>query len=91
MHFHLAYTNRINAPGATPVLNKAQIWAGLQRKIRNAHEFVPFFEACQVLEDEDGVVTREVTLRKEAYNKDKVKEVVTSYWPTWVSSFLSWR
>lgn len=91
MRFHLAYTSRINAPGVTPVLTKAQVWAGLQHKIRNAHEFVPFFEACRVLEEVDGVVTREVTLKQGTYTRDKIQEVVTSYWPTWVSEmpFLS--
>ena len=38
---NLAYTAPVNAAGAEPALTAAQVWAGLQRKVRSAHEFVP--------------------------------------------------
>jgi hypothetical protein len=57
---YLSYTNKINPQGASPVLTIDQVWQGLQRKIRHAEEFVPVISACKVLEEKDGVVTREV-------------------------------
>jgi hypothetical protein len=85
VNINIAYTSRINPAGATPVLNEAQIWAGLQRKIRFAQEFVPVIESCEVLEEKDGVVTRDVKFKKGTGPKDQAKEVVRSYWPSWVS------
>ncbi|RYN22869.1 hypothetical protein AA0113_g8835 [Alternaria arborescens] len=84
VNINIAYTSRINPAGATPVLNEAQIWAGLQRKIRFAQEFVPVIESCEVLEEKDGVVTRDVKFKKGTGPKDQAKEVVRSYWPSWV-------
>ncbi|KAH6875868.1 hypothetical protein J4E91_002028 [Alternaria rosae] len=84
VNFNIAYTSRINPAGATPLLNQTQIWAGLQRKIRFAQEFVPVIESCEVLEDKDGVVTRDVKFKKGMGPKDQAKEVVRSYWPSWV-------
>lgn len=84
VNIHLSYTSKINPAGATPVLNQAQIWAGLQRKIRFAQEFVPVIASCDVLEDKDGIVTREVRFKPGAGPKDKAKEVVRGYWPSWV-------
>jgi len=37
---HVAYTAPINPPSATPTLSLAQIWSGLQRKIRAGQDFV---------------------------------------------------
>ncbi|RMZ78134.1 hypothetical protein DV738_g4015, partial [Chaetothyriales sp. CBS 135597] len=37
---HIAYTAPINPAGAEPVLTRSQIWAGLERKIRAAEDFV---------------------------------------------------
>jgi hypothetical protein len=83
---NLSYTSRINPSGASPVLNQAQIWAGLQRKIRFAQEFVPVIESCKVLEEsEDGTVTREVVFKKGMGPKDRAKEVCRGFWPSWVS------
>lgn len=84
---HLSYTSKINPAGATPVLNQAQIWAGLQRKIRFAQEFVPVIESCDVLEDKDGIVTRVVKFKPGAGPKDKAREVVRGYWPSWVGFY----
>ena len=68
--FNLGYTAPINPPGASPTLNPSQIWAGLQRKVRHAEEFVPLFSACEVLSEEPGAtefdpytVIRAVTIR----------------------------
>jgi hypothetical protein len=85
---HVAYTSEINPQGATPILTSAQVWQGLQRKIRFAQEFVPIIESCDVLEDKDGVVVRDVRFKEGAGPKRQAKEVVRSYWPSWVSLFF---
>ncbi|EUC46829.1 hypothetical protein COCMIDRAFT_4118 [Bipolaris oryzae ATCC 44560] len=85
VNFNLAHTSRINPPGAAPVLTQPQLWAGLQRKIRFAQEFVPVIESCTVLEESaDGVVTRHVVFKKGMGPKDTAREVVRGFWPTWV-------
>ncbi|KAF2471502.1 DUF1857-domain-containing protein [Lindgomyces ingoldianus] len=81
---NLAYTSKINPEGVSPVLTIPQIWQGLQRKIRFAHEFVPVIESCEVLEDKDGVVTRQVKFKKGQGPMDEAREVVRSYYPAWV-------
>jgi hypothetical protein len=85
---HFAHTSPINPPGTLPVLTHAQVWAGLQRKIRFAQEFVPIIESCTVLSDENGVVTREVTFKKGAAPKEKAKEVVRGLGEAWVRIFF---
>lgn len=82
---NLSYTSPINPPSATPALTVPQIWAGLQRKIRNAQEFVPVIQACKVLKDEDGIVTRIVRFKEGAHrDKQTAKEVVRCYEYSWV-------
>jgi hypothetical protein len=86
VNFNIAHTSRINPAGASPILTQSQIWAGLQRKIRFAQEFVPVIESCTVLEESaDGVVTRDVVFKKGMGPKDTAREVVRGYWPCWVS------
>lgn len=83
---HLSYTSSINKPGATPVLTVPQIWAGLQRKVRFAQEFVPVIESCTVLEEkDDGTVVRDVKFKEGAGPKPQARETVREYWPSWVS------
>ncbi|CAA9964224.1 DUF1857 domain containing protein [Pyrenophora teres f. maculata] len=92
---NLSHTTPINPPSATPPLTAPQLWAGLQRKIRFAQEFVPVIESCTVLSEEAAsssgsfgssgtVVTREVIFKKGQTPKPRAKEVVRSYWPSWV-------
>jgi hypothetical protein len=81
---HLAYTGPINPAGATPVLTQKQVWAGLQRKIRFAQEFVPVIQDCKVLSDEHGVVTRDVIFKPGVGPKEKAREIVTGYGNAWV-------
>jgi hypothetical protein len=81
---HLAYTAPINPPSTTPVLTHAQVWAGLQRKIRFAQEFVPVIASCSVLSEEDGVVTRDVVFKPGVAPKEKAREVVRGFGTSWV-------
>lgn len=41
-------------------------------------------DSCEVLEDKDGVVTRQVKFKKGAGPVDEAREVVRSFWPSWV-------
>ena len=56
---YVAYTAQINPAGVTPVLTRAQVWKGLQRKVRRAQDFVTVINDCTVLEDKGSVVVRE--------------------------------
>jgi len=59
----VAYTQAVNPVGATPVLTREQVWAGMEGKVRRAHLFVPVFEDCKVIEEHDNVVVRETKLK----------------------------
>ncbi|KAK0654662.1 hypothetical protein DIS24_g5043 [Lasiodiplodia hormozganensis] len=88
---NVAFTSPINPPGATPVLTLSQVWAGLERKIRFAQEFVPVILGTEVLEETtEGtgseavpVVVREATFKEGFREGDpKVKEVCKCYEPS---------
>lgn len=70
---NLAYTAPINPPGASPVLTKAQVWAGLKRKVLKPYEFVPVIVGCEVISEKGNTVVREVTF---AADKNGVEQVV---------------
>ncbi|EWZ83536.1 hypothetical protein FOCG_16922 [Fusarium oxysporum f. sp. radicis-lycopersici 26381] len=90
---NLAYSAPINPGGASPILSEAQVWNGLKRKVRKAHEFVAPILECEVLSEEDKEVgtkvTRQVTFDKEARgsNDTVVKEVVYEFAPTRVDFY----
>jgi hypothetical protein len=89
---YVAYTQQINPTGATPVLTRAQIWKGLQRKIRRAQDFVPVISDCKVLEDKDNVVLREAHFIVDGVPGQSgkvVREVCKSYEPTKVRNTAS--
>lgn len=86
---NLAYTAPINPSGASPALSPAQVWAGLQRKVRRAYEFVPVITSCDVVSEETidiGLrVVRNVVFTPEASPKkdgSPVKEVCIHHAPT---------
>ncbi len=60
---HVAYTAPINPAGASPVLTRAQVFAGMQRKVRRAQDFVDIIESCEVVAKDGNVVTRRVQFR----------------------------
>ncbi|GAM82883.1 hypothetical protein ANO11243_008690 [Dothideomycetidae sp. 11243] len=74
---NLAFTAPINPPETSPKLSTPQVWAGLQRKVRHAPEFVPAIGTCRVLSDssdpDDGTVEREVTFAADPEHKIKEK------------------
>ncbi|KAJ4256198.1 hypothetical protein NW762_009276 [Fusarium torreyae] len=88
VNINLAYSAPINPSGASPVLTEAQVWNGLKRKVRKAHEFVAPILECEVLSEEDTEngkkVTRQVTFDKDARGDDNtvVKEVVYEFEPS---------
>ncbi|KAI0384043.1 hypothetical protein F5Y04DRAFT_293445 [Hypomontagnella monticulosa] len=63
--FNLAYTAPVNPAGATPALTLPQIWAGLERKVRKAQEFVPIIEECTVLSEETSQEAGNFTIVRE--------------------------
>lgn len=85
---NLAYSAPINPSGASPVLTEDQVWKGLQRKVRKAHEFVAPILKCEVLSEEETEtgtkVTRQVTFDKDVRGDDDaiVKEVVHEFAPS---------
>lgn len=80
---YIAFTAPINPAGAS-TLSREQIWAGLQRKVRHAEEFVGgAIKSTDVIsesKDEHGreVITREVVFRE---GDRRVKEVCTLFEP----------
>lgn len=79
-----SYAAPINPPGATPVLTREQVWAGLELKVEHAQDFVPAIVSTDVIaykEDQDG---RKVTQREVVFKEGnrRMKEDVTMYWPT---------
>ncbi|KAL9095681.1 MAG: hypothetical protein Q9165_002113 [Trypethelium subeluteriae] len=81
---HVAYTQSINPDGASPVVTQAQVWKGLERKIRYAQEFVGAISSTDVLEERDGgkEVVR-IAHFKPGYGGEKgsAKETVRSFEP----------
>ena len=54
VNIYVAYTQPINPAGASPILTEAQIWEGLERKVRHAQDFVDPISGTDVLEERDG-------------------------------------
>lgn len=82
-----AYTEPINSPNTTPVLTRDQVWKGLQRKIRQAQDFVPVIKGCDVISEKENEVVREAHFKEmEGRPAMSVREVCKSYYPTKVCS-----
>ncbi|KAM0230382.1 hypothetical protein ACHAPO_009377 [Fusarium lateritium] len=85
---NIAYSAPINPPDATPVLTEAQVWKGLQRKVRKAHEFVAPILSCEVINEEETEtgtkVIRQVTFDKDARGDADavVEEIVYEFAPS---------
>lgn len=94
--YNVAYTGAINPAGATPQLTAAQVWAGLQRKVRHAEEFVSVITACRVVDEttrDDGgaVVTREATFTPESALRSGGRSVVTEVCHHYAPSRVDFR
>ncbi|KAH7308963.1 hypothetical protein B0I35DRAFT_441096 [Stachybotrys elegans] len=76
---NFAYTAPVNPSGASPVLDEAQVWAGLKRKVRRAYEFVPIITGCEVISEEGTTVVREATFQG---RPSPVREVCEHYEPS---------
>jgi hypothetical protein len=70
VNINLDYSAPINTSGAASILPEAQVWNGLRRKVRKAHEVVaPILETEILSEDQTELgtkVTRQVVFDKEA-------------------------
>ncbi|KAF8985501.1 hypothetical protein BGZ52_010522 [Haplosporangium bisporale] len=82
---NFSFTTPVNPPGAEPVLTRPQVWAGLQRKVRHANEFVPMIHTCEVVSEEANVVTRVITVEN---GNSPIREVCTEYEPSRVEFVL---
>jgi len=84
VNIHVAYTAPVNPSGLSPVLTTSHLWQGLQRKVRNAPDFVPAILKCEVLEenDEGTEVLREVTFKEGFGPPGPVKERCVEFKPT---------
>lgn len=79
---YIAFTAPINPTGATPVLSRDQVWAGLHRKVRHAEEFVGnAIKSTTVLEEKKDDLGRDVVVRECVFREGnrKVKEVCTFF------------
>lgn len=80
---NIAFTAPLNPPGAAPVLQRHQVWAGLLLKIRSAETFVPaaIQSTAVVSESVDPITQNPVTVRQVVFreNQRKVQETVTAY------------
>lgn len=83
---NIAFTAPLNPDGASPILNEAQVWAGLLLKIKSAETFVPkAIQSTKVIsEHSDPVTGNAVTVRDIVFveNNRKVTETVTAYKPS---------
>ncbi|KAI1841572.1 hypothetical protein JX265_004698 [Neoarthrinium moseri] len=85
--FNIAYTAPINPAGAAPVLSQPQVWAGLERKVRRAQEFVPVIKSCDVVSEKQTakglVVVRDVQFTFAGPKGDvtPIREVCTHFAP----------
>lgn len=81
---NIAFTAPINPPGATPIIKREQVWAGLLLKIRSAETFVPgaIQSTTVVSESTDPTTGNPVTVREVIFREEdqrKVQETVTAY------------
>lgn len=77
-----AYTTHINPSGATPVLKRETIFAGLKHKVRDATAFVPIIVHCEVVKEEGTAVTREIRFKDGTGPPGLIKEVCVEHEPT---------
>jgi hypothetical protein len=62
--FKLSRTIPVNEPGQ-PRLSRSDVWKGLLMKANNALPFVPAMKKCEVLEQGDGWLLRDVVVGNE--------------------------
>ena len=62
----------VNEPGETVVLNRHQVWQGLEMKGRDARPFVPSITECKILKEWDGGLLREIV-----HADERLQEVLT--------------
>lgn len=89
-----ANTQPVNPPGVSPIITREQLWKASERKVRYAHEFVPVFSDCKVLEDHGETVVRETTLKPMEGRPGKTQqETCKLFPPTKVGNakFSSWN
>jgi hypothetical protein len=59
VNVYSAYTEPVNPQGASPIRTLAQIWAGLERRVRRLHDFHKSAATTEVIEDSGNYVKRQ--------------------------------
>ncbi|KAF5670035.1 hypothetical protein FHETE_4718 [Fusarium heterosporum] len=91
---NLAYSAPINPSGVSPTLTETQVWNGLKRKVRKAHEFVAPILECEVISEEETEtgpkITRQVKFDKNTRGDqdEYVKEVVYEFEPSRIDFYM---
>src|ERR1700753_2386373 len=81
---YAARTLPVNPSTTTFILKRKPLWESLQRKVRNAPEFVPAMKSCKVVSDKDNVVVRDCELQLPNGSMRNMREEVTSHGDQWV-------
>ncbi|AUW58106.1 DUF1857 domain-containing protein [Sphingobium sp. SCG-1] len=68
--YALSYAIPVNPPGADPVLDREQVWRGLEMKAENALPFVPGMTQCDVVERKDNMILRDVTFKGSSHREE---------------------
>lgn len=61
--FQLSRTIAVNDDPAQPVLSRRDVWAGLVLKANNALPYVPQMQKCEVVEQGEGWLVRDILLK----------------------------
>lgn len=74
VNINVVYTQIVNLSGASPVITLAQLWAAMEMRVREPHEFVPVFSDCKVLEEYENMIVREKILKSMKERPEKTQQ-----------------
>jgi hypothetical protein len=69
--YKLSRTIQVNEPGQS-ILSRHEVWNGLMMKANNALPYVPIMQKCEVIEQGEGWLLRNIVL-----NNNPLQERVT--------------
>ncbi|KAF5243267.1 hypothetical protein FANTH_8276 [Fusarium anthophilum] len=78
--FNIAFTQSVNPPDQTVVLNETELWYGIRRGGRNPHDFAPYVASCEVTSGTKNEFRRKLTLADGAVHtaagEDLIQDVI---------------
>ncbi|CVK98969.1 uncharacterized protein FMAN_08340 [Fusarium mangiferae] len=78
--FNIAFTQSVNPPDQTVVLNETELWYGIRRGGRNPNDFAPYVASCEVLAGTKNEFRRKLTLADGAVHtaagEDLIQDVI---------------